>query len=113
MRRRILIAICGTVALSLLLAGSGAYLLLQRQANRSTESGLRSESEGIVGLIGLTAARRPGVIRQASIVKGLRLDGISLLLVGPLGRVSGEVPAGVELADLDTAALLRGETLSG
>jgi two-component system sensor histidine kinase BaeS len=113
MRRRILIAICGTVALSLVLAGSGTYLLLRRQANQSTESSLRSEAEGIVGLIGVTAELRPGVIRQAAIVKGLRLDGISLVLIGPRGRISGELPEGVALTDLDTEALLQGTTLSG
>ena len=113
MRRRILAAICGTVALSLLLAGSGTYLLLRRQANRNTESGLRSEAEGLVGLIGLAAADHPAVIRDANVVRGLRVDGISLIAIGPRGAMRGQLPDGVLPADLDTQALLQGQTQSG
>ncbi|MCU1354982.1 MAG: Signal transduction histidine kinase [Acidimicrobiales bacterium] len=113
MRRRLLVAILGTVALSLVLAGAGTYLLLQRQANRSSESGLRSEAEGIVGLIGLARADQPGVIREQRIVRGLRLEGISLVSIGPLGRLRGQLPDGVTAADLETTSLLAGHTLSG
>ena len=47
MRRRILLAIVSTVALALVLAGAGTYLLLSREADRATESGLRAQAEGL------------------------------------------------------------------
>src|SRR3954471_4336085 len=113
MRRRILAAILGTVALSLVLAGAGSYLLLVRQADRSTESALRSDAEGIVGLIALARQDTPGVIREQRVVRGLRLKGISLVAIGPLGRLRGQMPEGVGPTYLDVQSLLAGQTLSG
>jgi two-component system OmpR family sensor kinase len=113
MRRRILAAILGTVALSLVIAGVGSYVFLVRQADRSTESGLRSEAEGIVGLIALARQDTPGVIREQRVVRGLRLKGISLVALGPLGRLRGQMPDGVDATDLDVQSLLAGQTQSG
>lgn len=113
MRRRILAAILATVALSLVLAGSGTYLLLRRQATQATESGLRSEAEGIVGLLALEPSTRVGAIRKPRVVEGLRLRDISLLAVGPRGVLRGDVPEGLDQTDLDSQALLDGQTLSG
>jgi two-component system sensor histidine kinase BaeS len=112
-RRRILGAILVTAALSLALAGTGTYLLLKRQADRSTESSLREQAEGLVDLLALSRQDTVGVIRQPRLVKGLRLQGISLIGVGPLGRVRGELPEGMSTTDLDAQALLAGETLAG
>jgi len=113
MRRRILTAILGTVALSLILAGTGTYLLLRRQADRATESSLRAEAEGIVDLVPLRRAPGAGPVRTKRLVKGLRLEGISLVSVGPQGGVRGALPDGVTEADLDPQAILAGQTVSG
>ncbi|MGI8756932.1 MAG: sensor histidine kinase, partial [Acidimicrobiales bacterium] len=113
MRRRILAAMLATVALSLVLAGTGTYLLLRRQATQTTESGLRREAEGIVGLIALAPNTRVGAIRQTRVVEGLRLQDISLLSVGAGGVIRGDLPNGFTAADIDTQALLGGQTLSG
>jgi signal transduction histidine kinase len=112
-RRRILLAILGTVALSLVLAGSGTYLLLHRQAEHTTEANLRAEAEGIVDLVGLARDTSAPALRTNRIVAGLRLEGISVVRVGPRGVLRGELPDGVALDDLDTAALLDQRTLSG
>lgn len=114
MRRRILAAMLATLALSLVLAGTGTYLLLRRQATQTTESGLRREAEGILGLITLLAPNaRVGAIRQPRVVEGLRLQDISLLSVGAGGVIRGDLPNGFTAADIDTQALLGGQTLSG
>ena len=113
MRRRILLAIVGTVALALVLAGAGTYLLLAREADRATESGLRSQAEGLTALLDLSRGARLGAVRQQKVVSGLKLEGISVLLVGPKGAMRGELPVGVSPDDLPPEALLAGETLSG
>ncbi|MBX3285593.1 MAG: HAMP domain-containing histidine kinase [Actinobacteria bacterium] len=113
MRRRILLAIVGTVALALVLAGAGTYLLLGREADRATESGLRAQAEGLSALLDLSRTARLGAVRQQKVVSGLKLEGISVVLVGPKGKVRGELPPGVTAADLPTEQVLAGETLSG
>lgn len=113
MRRRILAAILATVALALVLSGTGTYLLLRREANRSTEAGLRAQAEGIIDLVPLARVRGTGVIRTQRVVKGLKLQGISIVTVGPGGTLRGQLPDGIEAADLDPSALLGGETVSG
>ncbi len=113
MRRRILAAILATVALALVFSGTGTYLLLRREANRSTEAGLRAQAEGIIDLVPLTRVRGTGVIRNQRVVKGLKLQGISIVAIGPEGAVRGQLPAGIETGDLDPPALLAGETVSG
>lgn len=113
MRRRILVAIVGTVALALLLAGAGTYLLLSREADRATESGLRSQAEGLSALLDLSRGANLGAVRQQKVVSGLKLEGISVIVVGPKGAMRGELPVGVSAEDLPPASLIEGETLSG
>lgn len=113
MQRRILLAIVGTVALALVLAGAGTYLLLGRAADRATETGLRSQAEGLVALLDLGRSAKLGPVRQQKAVSGLKLQGISVILVGPKGALRGELPLGVSTEDLPSAALLEGTTLSG
>ncbi|HEY4375829.1 MAG TPA: HAMP domain-containing sensor histidine kinase [Acidimicrobiales bacterium] len=112
MRRRLLVAILGTVAAALLLAGSGAYLLLRTQARSTTERNLRSEAVGISGLVSLSG-RGANTVRLQRVVAGLRLDGISVVQIGPNGRVFGTPPDGVTVADLDASALRNGQVISG
>ncbi len=113
MRRRILVAILGTVALSLVLAGAGSYVLLRRSAVRSAEANLREEAEGIVGLLALARANQAGSIQQRQIVDGLELEGMSLVIVTADGEIRGQVPDGVAVADLDGPRLLAGGSQGG
>ncbi|MCU1453549.1 MAG: histidine kinase [Acidimicrobiales bacterium] len=115
MRRRISLAILATVAAALLLAGSGTYLLLRAQARGFTEHNLRSDAEGIAGLVG--AANGGGVLqrpfRAQQVAARLRLEGISIVVINPAGGISGTVPARVPPGQLDVTRLQNGETLSG
>jgi len=111
-RRRILFAIVGTVALALMVAGAGTFLLLGRQADRSTESGLRAEVEGLAGLVDVSRATQVTNGRRR-LLAGLRSVGISVVAVNPAGNLVGEPPDGVPPGDLSTSALVAGETLSG
>ncbi len=113
MRRRILLAIVATVALALVLAGTGTYLLLGRQAARTTETNLRSEAEGLSGLIDLARASPNALVGQKRIVGGLRLEGIAVVAIDRRGMLRGEPPDGVGAADLPMDALRAGITISG
>lgn len=114
MRRRILLAILGTVVLAVALASTGTYLLLRRQAHRSTETSLRTEASSLVGLITSTTAQaNSGAVVQRRLVSGLRLEGISVLVLGPAGVLRGELPDGVTTADVNTSTISPGTTTSG
>lgn len=114
MRRRLLFAILGTVVLALVLSGTGTYLLLRRQAHRTTEASLRTEAASLVGLITSTTAQaQSGAVVQRKLVSGLRLEGISVLVTGPAGVLRGELPEGVTSADVNTATIEAGTTTSG
>ena len=114
MRRRLLFAILGTVVLAVALASTGTYLLLRRQAHRTTETSLRTEAASLVGLITSTTAQaQSGAVVQRKLVSGLRLEGISVLVTGRAGVLRGELPDGVTTADVNTSTIEAGTTTSG
>lgn len=114
MRRRILIAILGTVAAALIFAGVGTLLLEQTGARKDTIASLRSEAQAVASLVSVESAaglqRRP---RVKQVVAGLRLKGIAIMAVGAGGKVVGRLPEGVFDSDLDVPRLRSGETLTG
>lgn len=112
MRRRLLAAILGTVALAVVLAGTGTYLLVRRQAVRAADTSLRAEVDSLAGLVTATG-EAPSRVAQAKIVQGMRLEGISVLVRGPAGVVRGALPDGVDEADVPIAELEPGEARSG
>jgi two-component system sensor histidine kinase BaeS len=113
-RRRLLLAILGTVVLALVLSGTGTYLLLRSQAHRTTESSLRTEAASLVGLITSTTSQaQASGMAQRRLVSGLRLEGISVLVIGPAGVLRGELPDGVTTADVNKATIEPGVTTSG
>lgn len=112
-RRRLLLAILGTVALSLVLSGTGTYLLLRREAIRTTETSLRVEAESLVGLLDLANGSPNPAVGQQKIIKGLRLEGISVLTIGPGGVQRGELPEGVTADEVNPSTMVPGTTISG
>ena len=112
MRRRLLIAILATVVLALLLSGTGTYLLVRRQAAQAVDQSLRTEADAIAGLVRQAQeARVP--IAQSKVVAGLRLQGISVLVIGPKGRLGGELPAGLTDRQVPQSSMVPGTTRSG
>lgn len=114
MRRRLLFAILATVVLALVLSGTGTYLLLRRQAHRTTETSLRTEAESLVGLVTATTSQaQAGAVVQKKLVSGLRLEGISVLVTGRAGVLRGELPDGVTTVDVNASTIEAGTTTSG
>ncbi|MEO5679774.1 MAG: HAMP domain-containing sensor histidine kinase [Acidimicrobiales bacterium] len=109
-RRRLTLRFVAVVALALLVGGGGALLLATVQARRSAQSQLRGDAAAVAA--NLDGAGGLNLLRQTTRV--LRLQGAEVVGLGPGGRVvSGSLPEGVRLADIDVPALQRGEVVGG
>ena len=120
MRRRLTIAIVGMSVATLLLTGVGTIALASIGSRADDEQDLREQVEAFSELFGeLTFAPAgddtAGILRRLQrVAESISVDGVGLLVVPrntELGPV-GELPAGVELEDLDLDALRAGETIS-
>lgn len=116
MRRRITIAILGTVLAALVVAGLATLVLDRVGARSDTEQLLRRQAPGVAELVAPAAARggrpqnRPALRR---VLDGFRLEGIAFFYIGPAGAQYGALPAGVPEDAVDVPRLLAGETVSG
>ena len=108
MRRRLTAAIAGVVAGALLLAGLGTFLLVRRSARDEARRELVSQAQQLAGA---TGGSRQNVIALLRRVARLQ-DGVEIG-IGPFGGIVGQLPSGLSRSDVDPAALLRGETVSG
>ena len=111
MKRRLTLAILGTVVATLLLAGLMTLAFAAIEARRSTErdlrqqvtdvaDGLRELSEGntAAGPV-LSAARQQAILR--ALRRTLRLEGAALMVFGPGGNTTDSPPDGVSASDLE------------
>ncbi len=117
MRRRLTIAIVGSVVAALVLAGLGTLALAELGARRYTEGELQRQLTAITTALEANPgpfqedAERPrllGLIRLA-----LRLEGVGLLALEPDGSVRGELPPGISLDGTELTTLRGGGTVSG
>jgi signal transduction histidine kinase len=117
--RRIAIALGATVLVTLLVTGAVTVGLAHFQARASTESRLRSQARSVAStavVVNDSAGARQQLVAQRvlrQLRRALRVDGIEVVVIGPGGRILGELPDGVTAGDLDVAALRDGRTLSG
>ncbi len=117
MRRRLALALCGTLALALVVAGLGTLLIAQARAARTTEAELvrqvvilRDEIENQVGDI----ARPNGLAtRLATIRRILRLDAVTVVLIRPDGTIAPGLPEPLRIEDLPLERLRAGDVVSG
>jgi len=109
MTRRITLTMVGVVAGALVVAGLGALLLIRLGARSEAKKELASQAQRLAGALedplSLNALRGLGA--------ALRLEGQSVVRIGGGGRIAGELPAGVAIADLQPARLRAGHTVSG
>jgi signal transduction histidine kinase len=122
-QRRLVLAIVGAVAATLLVAGLGTLALARIDARRSTEEALRPQAEAIAISVRAVAAsafgpgngppRPPGGLGDVGRV--LNEEGVGLAVVTPSGQVAtlNALPGGVTVDDLDGAALAAGGAVSG
>jgi two-component system sensor histidine kinase BaeS len=122
MRRRITIAIVGTVAATLLIAGLGTLVFARVGAKQHTVSQLRAQVVDITsaaeqGAFGNLGGANPSSQPQRRLLTVLRtvlrLDGAEVLIVGPRGATAGQLPAGISANDIDLQRLAAGQVISG
>lgn len=118
MRRRLLLAVVGTVVTALLLAGLGTLALSWLGARRYVEADLRQQAEAVSeSFPGLLANRPADEATRRLFVNALRrafrLDGVAIMNLAATGVLSGEPPEGLSVAVLDLERLALGEVVSG
>ena len=124
MRRRITLAIVGTVAAALVLTGLGTFLLTSVRARTTARSELRGEAVALVpfvsqdvNLVRRDVAGKLTAAQQARVAAfGLALNHAdATVVVFDVGNNirGGSLPASVPQSDLDFSVLRAGGTVSG
>ena len=104
-----MVALVGLVAGVLLIAGAGSLVLTRNSARQQATQQLVAEAmsltSGTANTQSLTVLR---IIRRV-----LNLEDARIVAIDGRGQVTTSLPAGVTGADLNTAALVDGQTISG
>jgi signal transduction histidine kinase len=109
MRRRLMLAMVGLVAVTLVVAGAGGLLLTRKAAHDQATSQLVSEADALTsGRLGVQSKAALQVIR-----KTLKLSDAALVRIDASGTVRSKLPHGITAADIDVPALEAGSTVSG
>jgi signal transduction histidine kinase len=123
MRRRIVVATCGTVVAALVLAGLGTLVLARIDAQDNTRDELEQQSTALAsifetfgepvlggeGRVQLAAVRQ----RLQQLARGFDVEDIGFLAAGANLDYRGELPSGVALTEADYAQLRAGEVVTG
>jgi signal transduction histidine kinase len=109
MRQRLMLAMVGLVAVTLVVAGVGGLLLTRKAARDQATSQLVSEADSLTsGQLGVESKADLQIIRRT-----LKLGDASFVRIRPSGRLKSKLPDGITRADLDVPALQNGRTVSG
>ncbi|HWD56217.1 MAG TPA: HAMP domain-containing sensor histidine kinase [Acidimicrobiales bacterium] len=109
MRRRLMLAMVGLVAVVLVIAGAGSLLLTRNAARNQAQQQLVTEANS------LTSSKLGSQsLRELNIVKAtLKLENADVIRIDRLGAIVTALPADVSQNDIDVAAVLAGQTTSG
>src|SRR5271167_2252813 len=109
MRRRLMLATVGLVAVVLVIAGAGSLILTRNQARNQATQQLVAEAQSLSsGAGGTQRLAALKVIRRV-----LKLEDARIVTVSVLGAIRSPLPSGLTSADLDPQSLLAGDTVSG
>jgi signal transduction histidine kinase len=109
MRRRLMLAMVGLVAVVLLIAGAGSLVLTRIEARNDAKEQLVSEADSLRSFrSGSESLKVLHAIRRT-----LRLENASVIRIDRAGNVTTHLPHGLTAEQLDVAALQAGETTSG
>src|SRR5580704_152994 len=109
MRRRLLFAMVGLVAVTLVIAGVGSLILTRNDARNQAKSELVSEVDALTSpKSGDQSLRVLNVIRHT-----LKLENADTIRVTAAGELASSLPDGLSAEDIDPASLQNGQTTSG
>jgi len=104
MRRRLMVALVGLVAVVLVIAGAGSLLLTRSSARHQATNQLVTEAQAL--------GNQP--LRVLRVIKGvLKLEDARFLKVSVAGAIVSPLPPGLTASDLNPTALLGGQTVTG
>jgi len=109
MRRRLMLAMVGLVAVVLVIAGAGSLVLTRKAARNQAQQQLVSEADSLTSAKGST--RSLEVLRVVQ--RTLKLEDAEIIRIDKLGNVVTPLPDGLSAQDVDVAAVQSGQTTSG
>ncbi|HEX4161280.1 MAG TPA: HAMP domain-containing sensor histidine kinase, partial [Acidimicrobiales bacterium] len=109
MRRRLMVAMVGLVAVVLLIAGVGSLLLTRNAARNQAEQQLVQEAKS------LTHSKLSSQsLRTLTVVKAtLTLENADVLRINRFGKIATPLPSDLAQGDIDVASVQSGQTVSG
>ena len=109
MRRRLMLAMVGLVAVVLVIAGAGSLILTRNAARNQAQSQLVSEVDSLTS--SKAATRSLDVLRVVRAT--LKLEDADVIRINRFGSVVTPLPEGLTAQDIDVAAVQSGQTTSG
>jgi len=109
MRRRLMLAMVGLVAVVLVIAGAGSLVLTRNAERNQAQQQLVSEADSLTSAKGST--RSLEVLRVVQ--RTLKLEDAEIIRIDKLGNVVTPLPDGLSAQDVDVAAVQSGQTTSG
>ncbi len=109
MRRRLMLAMVGLVAVVLLIAGVGTLLLTRNAARNQAEQQLVTEANSLTSSkLGSESLKVLSVVRAT-----LKLEDADVIRIDRLGAIVTPLPSDITQNDIDVAAVQSGQTTSG
>jgi len=109
MRRRLMLAMVGLVAVVLVIAGAGSLILTRNQARDQAQDQLVAQANSLTSPNGET--RSLAVLRVLQ--RTLKLEDAGIIRINPAGTIVGTLPSGLSAQDIEVAAVQSGQTVSG
>ena len=109
MRRRLMLAMVGLVAVVLVIAGAGSLILTRNAARNQAQQQLVSEANSLTSANSDTRSLQ--VLRVVQ--RTLKLEDAEIIRIGRFGNIVTPLPSGLGAQDIDVAAVQSGQTVSG
>jgi two-component system sensor histidine kinase BaeS len=110
MRRRLMLAMVGLVAVVLVIAGVGSLLLTRNAARNQAQQQLTQEAKSLTQ--SKISERSLGAL--AVIKATLKLEDADVITINRFGQIVGStLPSDINETDIDVAAVQNGQTVSG
>jgi signal transduction histidine kinase len=115
MRRRLTVSILVLVAVTLVVTSIGSYYFIQRAALSTAQQELSRQGRAISSTISSGATiTSAGFRREVKVIaEAGAFQGIDLVALHPDGTITGDLPAGITVGQLDVPALQAGHQVKG
>ncbi len=109
MRRRLMLAMVGLVAVVLVIAGVGSLLLTRNAARNQAQEQLTQEAKSLTqSNLGSQSLYTLTIIK-----KTLTLENADIIRITHFGNILGTLPSDITQGDIDVASVQNGQTVSG